>query len=100
MIHHLGHHEVASPVDFHGGRGVFRSPLEVNNVERGSLVERPVHAPEPGISPQHLQAGAQAEDHVRLLSCLAGSSPVNGPLDRASLTEVNDCVLQAVTMLC
>ena len=51
MIDHLGHHEVAPPVDLHGGRGVFRRPLEVNNVERGSLVERPVHTPQPGVSP-------------------------------------------------
>ena len=95
MLHYLGHHEVAPTVYLHAGGRVFRSPLEVDNVERRSLVDRPVHAPEPGISPQHLQTGAQAEDHVGLLSCLAGSSPVNGPLDRASLTEVNDCVLQA-----
>ena len=81
MVHHLGHHEVASPVDLHGGRGVFRSPLEVDNVERGSLVQRPVHAPQPGISPQHLQTGAETEDHVGLLGSLAGPVPVDRPLD-------------------
>ena len=81
MIHHLGHHEVTSPVDFHGGRGVFRSPLEVDDIERWSLVDWSVHAPEPGISPQHLQTGAQAQDHVGLLGCLAGPIPVDRPLD-------------------
>ena len=81
MIDHLGHHEVAPPVDLHGGRGVFRRPLEVDYVERRPLVYWSVHAPEPGISPQHLQTGAQAEDHVGLLGCLAGPVPVDRPLD-------------------
>ena len=42
----------------------------------------------------HLEAGAEAEDHVGLLRGPAGARPVYGPGDRAALPEVDDGVLQ------
>ena len=42
----------------------------------------------------HLEAGAEAEDHVGLLRGPAGAGPVDGPGDGAALAEVDDGVLQ------
>ena len=42
----------------------------------------------------HLEAGAEAEDHVGLLRGPAGAGPVDGPGDGAALPEVDDGVLQ------
>ena len=42
----------------------------------------------------HLEAGAEAEDHVGLLRGPAGARPVDGPGNRAALAEVDDGVLQ------
>ena len=93
-LQHLGQDKVTATIDLHGGCGILGSPLEVDNVERRSLVARSVHAPQPRIPSQHLETGAQTQDHVRLLRCLAGSLPVDGPGYGSSLTKVNDCVLE------
>ena len=56
----LRHHEVATPIDLQRGRRVLRGPLEVDNIERRPLVSRPVHAPQPGVAPQHLHSSVQS----------------------------------------
>merc|ERR1719225_865480 len=95
-LQNLREDKVTSAIDLQRCGVIFRSPLEVNNVERGSLIARPVHAPKPGIAPEDLEAGAEAEDHVRLLRRLARPVPVDGPGDGAALTEVDDGILEAV----
>ena len=60
-------HKITASIELEGCRRVLWRPLEVDDVEGRPLLDRPVHAPEPGIAAQHLEAGTQAQDHVSLL---------------------------------
>ena len=60
MLENLGQDKITATIEFQRCCRVFRSPLKVDNVEGRPLVGRPVHAPQPGVAPQHLEAGAQA----------------------------------------
>ena len=90
--HDLPHDGVALPVELEVGSAVFRRPLQVDDVQVRTLRFWPVHAPKPGVTPEHLQGRAQAEDHVGLLGRFPGPVPVEGPLQRAALSKVDDGV--------
>ena len=55
VLHHLGHHKVTPTVELEGGSCIFGSPLQVDDVERWSLLGRTVHTPQPGVASQHLK---------------------------------------------
>ena len=55
VLHHLGHHKVTPTVELEGGGCIFGSPLQVDDIERRSLLGRTVHTPQPGVASQHLK---------------------------------------------
>ena len=55
VLHHLGHHKVTPTVELEGGSCIFGSPLQVDDIERRSLLGRTVHTPQPGVASQHLK---------------------------------------------
>ena len=94
MTENLCKHKITSAIDLHVGCGILWSPLEVNNVQWRPFVARPVHAPQPGIPPQHLETRAKAQDHVCFLCSFARPIPVDGPGNGASLTKMNNSILK------
>ena len=69
VLHHLGHHKVAAAIELESGCSVFGRPLKVDNVERGSLLGRTVHAPQPGVASQHLNS-SEAQNRERFKQTL------------------------------
>ena len=45
VLHHLSHHKVTAAIELESGCSIFGRPLEVDNVERRSLLGRTVHTP-------------------------------------------------------
>ncbi len=94
MTHDLSHDLVAFPINFQPGVAVLGSPLQVDDAQLGTLPLGPVHAPQPAVATQHLEAGPDAQYDVRLLSGLDGPGPVDGPAHLALLPKVYDGVRQ------
>lgn len=94
VLHDEPHHLVALAVDLERRVLVLGRPLQVHDVHLGPLALGPVHGPQPRVLLQHLEAGAEAEDHVGLLGVLAGAVPVERPPELAALAEVHDRVDQ------